>query len=124
VDGNTYIVWGLGSDGNTQDIYNGYVEKFGQDNADYLMQVLGNWQSNYKRGAYIDMNIGDGRGVEAIAMQECSQFGWMFERLEGNLKLIERLFSGDWECDFLVIQPSQKLVMAAGDEIIQSEGIN
>ena len=29
--------------------------KYGKDNADYLMEVMGGWQKHYKRAAYIDM---------------------------------------------------------------------
>ena len=39
--------------------YEKFVEKFGKDNADYLMEVMGAWQAHYERAAYIDMGVGD-----------------------------------------------------------------
>lgn len=121
-DNGTYVLWGLGVDGNMQqEVYQQYVDKYGQDNADYLMNVLGKWQSNYRRGVYIDLGIGDGREVEAFAKQEAAEFNWSFERMVGDVSLIQRLLKGDWDNDFLMVRPGQHVTIADGDDVIQSE---
>ena len=59
---------GLGSGvGGGQAVYEEYVEKYGKENADYLMEVMGAWQSHYKRAAFIDMGVGDGSKIERMA---------------------------------------------------------
>ena len=47
---------GSGMDTNPS-VYEEYVEKYGADNADYLMEVMGAWQAHYQRAAYIDMGV-------------------------------------------------------------------
>ncbi|MBN1221402.1 MAG: DUF1638 domain-containing protein [Anaerolineae bacterium] len=99
-------------------VYDEYVEKYGQDNADYLMEVMGAWQQHYQRAAYVDLGVGNGREIEAQAQADAARRGWIFERVAGDLVLIRRLVGGDWETDFLVLQPGQKLTMTYDDNII------
>ncbi|MEZ4664767.1 MAG: DUF1638 domain-containing protein [Caldilineaceae bacterium] len=77
------------------DVYDEYVEKYGQDNADYLMEVMGAWQSHYNRAVYIDMNVGDGSGLRPKPGREAARRGWQFEHMTGNLVLIRQLLEGD-----------------------------
>lgn len=122
-EGGSLTALGAGeTDGfNIEEEYDQYVAKYGKDNADYLMQVLGAWRSHYERAALIDMGVGNTQNVEAQARDEAEKRGWRFERLQGELSLITRLFSGTWDADFLILQPGQKLGMSYDEEIIRAE---
>jgi hypothetical protein len=109
---------GVDADERTQDLYQEYVEKYGVDNADYLMEVMGAWRSHYDRAAYIDMNVGDSIAVEAKTKEVAALRGWTFERLAGDLVLIRRLLAGDWEADFLVLEPGQQVAMTYDFQVI------
>jgi len=102
---------GAGSTTGLDKTYEEYVAKYGQDNADYLMEVLGGWQKHYKRAAYIDLGVADGSAVEATAQDEAARRGWVFDRVAGDLVLIRRLLDGDWQDDFLVVQPGEQVKM-------------
>jgi hypothetical protein len=114
------------ADADLQAEYEKYVVKFGKDNADYLMEIMGAWQSHYNRAVYIEMGVADGAGIEARARAEADRRGWHFERVAGNVVLIRRLLGADWGegegDDFLVLQPGQRLGMAADERIMQAEG--
>ena len=56
-DGSAFGGVGSGSDTATQATYEEYVEKYGEDNAAYLMEALGAWRSHYDRAAYVDMGV-------------------------------------------------------------------
>ncbi len=99
-------------------VYQEYVEKYGKDNADYLMEVMGAWQQHYQRAAYIDMGVGDGSAIEAQARAQAERRGWRFDRLAGDLVLIRRLLYGDWDDDFLVVPPGQRIQMAYDDRVV------
>ncbi|MBE0699342.1 MAG: DUF1638 domain-containing protein [Anaerolineaceae bacterium] len=116
----------LGADGidntwNIEEEYDRYVAKYGKDNADYLMEVMGAWRSHYNRAAFIDMGIGDNAAVEGKARDEASRRGWNFERVAGDLVMVRQLLNGDWNEDYLVLQPGQRLGMSYDENVIRAE---
>jgi hypothetical protein len=115
------LAMGSSIDVDMQGVYDSYVEKYGQDNADYLMEVMGAWQKHYNRAAFIDLGVGDASAVEEKTRAEAGRRGWTFERLQGDITLIRRLLQGTWDEDFLVVSPGQQVVMTGDDSIIRSE---
>lgn len=101
-------------------VYATYVDKYGEDNAAYLMEVMQAWQAHYERAAFIQMGIGDGESALARAQNDAQRRGWRFERLTGDVVLIRRLIDGDWDADFLVLQPGQMVEMSADEEIVRA----
>jgi Protein of unknown function (DUF1638) len=116
----TSLSMGSGTDDDLQAVYDEYVAKYGRDNANYLMEVMGAWQSHYQRAVYIDMAIADGAAVEARAQAEAARRGWTFERVAGDLTLIRRLLAGDWVTDFLVVAAGEEVKMTYDEEILGS----
>jgi hypothetical protein len=114
----TTLSLGSGLDTDINEVYDEYVEKYGEDNANYLMEVMGAWQSHYQRAVFIDMGVGDGAAVEAVAQSEATRRGWIFERVTGELVLIRRLLAGDWETDFLLLEPGQQITMTYDDNVV------
>jgi hypothetical protein len=98
--------------------YAEYVEKYGQDNADYLMEIMGAWKQHYNRAAYIDMGVSDGSVVEVKAKEQAARRGWTYERVEGDLMLMRRLLLGEWDKDFQILQPGQTLTMTYDENVI------
>ena len=97
-------------DGDMNAVYAEYVAKYGQDNADYLMEVMGAWRQHYNRAAYID--------TEGVALPDYSvrvrelaaRRGWNFERLTGSLNLVRDLLEGRWDEErYLVVPPGQTI---------------
>jgi hypothetical protein len=109
---------GSGSDTDLDAEYENYVRKFGKDNADYLMEVMGAWQKHYKRAAYIEMGAGDGAEVEAKAVAEAERRGWVFDRVAGDMVLIRRLLEGAWASDFLTVRPGEQIRMTYDEGVI------
>jgi len=97
-----------------------YVARYGEDNADYLMEVLGGWRTYYRRGAFISMGVSGEVDGEVFARDQAERRGWAFERVEGSLVLIRRLLEGDWGDDMLVLQPGEKLAMSYDDRIVMA----
>jgi Protein of unknown function (DUF1638) len=114
--------WGLGAGSESESAleqrYALFVEKYGRDNADYLMETLGGWHSHYDHAAFVDMGVGDAEGAVAKARAEAERRGWAFERLAGDLVLVRRLLDGDWADDFLVVQPGEQVVMSYDEDVL------
>jgi hypothetical protein len=112
------LALGAEADAQAQDVYGAYVAKYGEDNARYLMDVMGAWQQHYDRAAYIDMGVGDGTQVEARARRLAAERGWRFERTAGDLVLVRRLLEGDWDDDFAIIQPGERIQMTYDVDVV------
>jgi hypothetical protein len=97
-----------------------YVAKYGEDNADYLMEVLGGWRVHYGRAAFVSMGVADETVSEAAARDEADRRGWAFERIEGSLVLLRRLIDGNWGEDMLVLQPGERLAMSYDDGVVKA----
>ncbi len=116
---------GAVSDAAARATFEEYVAKYGEDNAAYLMEALGGWQSHYDRAAFVDMAIaapGAAAGVEAHVREDAERRGWAFEKLAGELILVRRLIDGDWDPeDFLVLEPGERLAMSYDEGVIRAE---
>jgi len=99
-------------------LYDEYVAKYGRDNADYLMEVMGAWREHYNRAAYIDMGFAESPEVESQTREEAQRRGWTFDRLAGDLVLIRRLLDGDWAEDFLVLPPGAEIQMSYDAQVV------
>ena len=116
--GGSVIPLGTTNDVKRKEVYQEYVEKYGQENADYLLEVMGGWTAHYNRAAYIDMGIGDGSAVEGAARQQAASKGWSFDRLAGSLVLLRKLTHGEWDTDFLRVPPGGKVIVTYDANIV------
>ncbi|MDF1514715.1 MAG: DUF1638 domain-containing protein [Anaerolineae bacterium] len=110
--GDTSLSIGADMGADADALYAEYTEKYGKDNADYLMEVMGAWREHYKRAAFIDMGVVDGAASEKEAAEVAERRGWSFDKLAGDLILIKRLLDGDWNEDFLIVQPGETISMS------------
>ena len=84
-----------------------YAEKYGEENAKYIMQTLGGWHGRYRKLAYIDTKTGDSRLYKEAAKSRAFEHQWEYEEIEGDTGLIMRLMDGEWDGgDFFVAPPN------------------
>ena len=69
--------------------YDELVGKYGSDVADQLFSFLNSWQRNYQRAAFIDTGAEDAELCERYAKAIATEFGWKYERIQGDLSLLE-----------------------------------
>lgn len=86
--------------------YAEYVEKYGEDNADFLMEECRSWVKNYDSCIYIDSPVYHNTDYEKYAEQAAKDYHWEYGREVGDQRMIHLLLSGKWnEQDFLVCPP-------------------
>ncbi len=87
-----------------------YKEKYGDDNAQYLMEVEQNWIKEYSWATFIDWGLTDSSEYKNYT-KRCAEFlHWNYEELTGSPALMQKLIDGDWhESEFLVVEPGQKI---------------
>jgi len=117
---NETLALGAGMEDDLSQVYAGYVEKFGKDNADYLMEVMGAWQKHYQRAVYLNLGLAEGDTARKLAQAQAEKRGWRYEELAGDLGLLQRLVNGEWNGDFLRLERGERLEMAADDGVIRA----
>ena len=59
---------------------------------------------------------------EQHTRDEAAEKGWAFEKLSGDLSLIQRLVDGQWDdAEFLVVLPGQRVAASYDETIITLE---
>jgi hypothetical protein len=104
----------------TEEQYEAYVKKYGQETADMLMEEIRKWTQHYTRAAFIDTGFGDTESYEKLASGKAQKEGWVFERLQGNRRLLRMLVNGDWaKEDFLVVPPGKTIRQDVGESLVK-----
>ena len=87
-----------------------YKGKYGEDNAQYLMEVEQSWIKEYSWATFIDWGLTDSSEYKNYT-KRCAKFlHWKYDELKGSPELMQKLIDGDWDEDeFLVVKPGQKI---------------
>jgi hypothetical protein len=98
------------------------VAKYGEDNARFLWDQLGTFSKNYSQFTFIEMGVEPNGRFEERARQEAAERGWKFEKLRGDLGMVQRLVDGVWEeKEFLVVPAGSRIVATYDGGIIAAE---
>ncbi|MFB0552859.1 MAG: DUF1638 domain-containing protein [Phycisphaerae bacterium] len=98
-------------------------EKYGDDNAQYLMEVEQKWIKEYNWAAYIDWGLTDSNEYKNYT-KRCAEFlHWNYDELKGSPILMQKLVDGHWDDgELLVVKPGQKIGEdLTNDGIIKAE---
>lgn len=96
--------------------------KYGEENARFLFDELADHTRHYGRLTFIEMGVEPDRRFEDMARAEARERGWAFEKIAGDMGLIQRLVDGVWkESEFLVVPPGHRIAARYDDAIIQAE---
>ncbi len=102
-------------------LHDQYIENYGEDNAEFLMETEQHWFSTYNRATYVHLTIGDTDEDRAYT-QDCSDWlKWNYDEQIGDPALLTALLAGDWEGDdILVLDPGQGICLTADDRVIDA----
>ncbi len=100
--------------------YEELVAKYGEDNARFLHEELGNHARNYCRFAFIRTGVEPDARFENQTRTDAAQRGWGFDKIDGDLSLIQRLVDGTWnETEFLIVPPGSSITPSFDESIIR-----
>lgn len=98
------------------------VEKYGEDNAKFLYEELCDTTRNYQQFTFIEMGVEPDARFERTTREEAAKRGWRFEKIRGDMSLLERLVDAEWDDrDFLVVPPGWRIVPRYDESVIGAE---
>ena len=105
--------------------YESLVAKYGEDNARYLWEELCNTTKNYSQLTFIEMGVEPDESFEQRTRAAAEQRGWKFEKVQGDLSMIQHLVDGIWdEKEFLVVPPGWRVVANYDEGIVTAEEVS
>ena len=102
--------------------YEELAAKYGEDNAKYLYSELCDMTKNYTQFTFIEMGVGPDESFERQVRQKAEERGWKFEKVKGDMSMIQRLVEGIWDDkEFLVVPPGSQIVDKYDEGIVSAE---
>ncbi|MEI6350415.1 MAG: DUF1638 domain-containing protein [Verrucomicrobiota bacterium] len=96
-----------------------YVEKYGEENADYLMEMEQDWLRAYDQATFVDLGVA-ATDADKVYTKQCADWlGWSFDEQQGDPRLLRDLLAGSWDAErFLVLQPGETIRFTVDDSIL------
>ena len=103
--------------------YEQMAEMYGEENAKYLFDTLGDQTKHYHRLTFLRMGIEPNESFEQRARDRAAEKNLEFHVEEGNMRLIHTLVNGPWnnEDDFLLVPPGYKIAVRYDENVIGVE---
>lgn len=96
--------------------------RYGEENADYLLEQFANFTRHYQRLAFIATPVPHAERWEEESRKIARTRGWAFERLAGDLGWLRRLVCGEWnDQEFLRLNPGQRVALRPDAQLIGAE---
>ena len=106
-----------------QDKYMAYVEKYGEDNARYLIATERGWTQSYSCATLIRWPMFAGRDFYERATREAAEAsGLAYVEEPGDDALLKKLVGGEWDGEFMILRPGEELAYSGDERILCARG--
>lgn len=94
------------------------VDKYGEDNARFLMEFQGQWRQRYTTACYVRMPLSHRPEYADRVRSIAADNGWEYLEVEGDDRLIVAMVAGDWNSEDFIVVPAGEIVQASYDDRI------
>lgn len=98
-----------------------YREAYGEENADYLMDMEQQWLRNYNRCTYVSWPELDREEYRSATHDSASFLEWEFDEMPGDPDLLQKLLDGQWnDSDVVIVPPGATIEPSYTSDIIET----
>ncbi len=101
--------------------YMEYVEKYGEDNAQYLIEVEKGWMQHYSLAALIEWDGLASDRFDEFTRRIAEEQNLEYLRMKGESTLLKKLVDGQWDENFMRIEPGQTLIYSGDEDLMDVE---
>ena len=101
--------------------YEELVRKYGEDNAKYVIETMGDGTPHYDTLGFISMGLDCEGPFRERAMREAKEKGWTFLEIKGSMSLLAKLINGNWDDDFFVLNAGEKAAASYDDKVLKCD---
>lgn len=96
-----------------------YTLRYGEDNAQFLMEMEQSWLKQYKNAGFIAWDCFNNNDYFRIYTKSSAEFfNWNFLEFEGNKGLLWNIINGEFNQNEVLLVPPYKTVKASFDDMI------
>ncbi len=100
------------------------IEKYGEDNADFLIEQELLWTKNYKSCGFIDSPLFHNEEYCDLARRFAADFSWSFFRVDGDSRMIEGICRGEFpEDEYLICPPGHRVAESYDAGKVKAEAL-
>lgn len=98
-----------------------YLERYGAENAAYLMEQEFAWQKQYRQATFVGSDPQRDQKYRHFT-RECAHYlGWRYAELKGDLSLLTDFLNGNWDPErFLIVNPGEAVAASFDETILDS----
>jgi hypothetical protein len=99
-----------------------YIEKFGEADAEYLLEMEHGWMKKYTTATYVDVGFGDGTEFKTYTRKCAEYLGWKYDEQAGDPRLLIDFIEGRWDPEnFQVVEPGETIFASHDRLIVRAE---
>jgi hypothetical protein len=98
------------------------IANYGEEDGQEIYDTLSGKAAGYSHMTFIEMGVEPSDSCERMTREEAAAKGWSFEKVRGDMSLIQRLADGPWDDeDFLTVPPRSQVVSRYDKSIISAQ---
>ena len=95
-----------------------YTEKYGAENAEFLVEQEMAWIKNYRHALFIDTDIISVDHYNDMLDKIANKNNWSISKTKGDLSILQKFIDGNWDSDFLIVNPNEEIFETYDENII------
>ncbi|MGH7972886.1 MAG: DUF1638 domain-containing protein [Limisphaerales bacterium] len=104
---------------NLKAAYEAWVQKYGEEQAKFLVEEMSRWSAAYSHGTLIDFEFLNHLKLDEQMRQICADKSWEYSTIPGDLALLQNLVDGHWpDADVLIVPPGKKVTVTYDERVI------